>query len=192
MAKGSTTTVRPAVVAAPSASVEDETPAAQNADELRQHAAPEAAQPAKIATLTPEPEPLPQADPRWTSASSRSTAKAAAPHSIVVGVSDTNGDEEPLAVNAFAAQDKNPTAGISAAKPATAGSPDEAGTGETRAGQALQAVTMRSKPSSRGSVLGTIPGRAEVEVVSCDSWCEIVYDGKRGFVYKRFLKNEGR
>jgi len=26
-----------------------------------------------------------------------------------------------------------------------------------------------------------------VQVVSCDGWCEVVYNGRRGFIYKTFL-----
>ena len=36
-------------------------------------------------------------------------------------------------------------------------------------------------------MLGTVPTNASVQVVSCDIWCEIVYEGKRGFVYKDFV-----
>lgn len=198
MAKTGPAAIKSAAVALPQLPDEDETPAAQNADELRQNAAPAAtAQPAMTALV--EPEPLPQADPRWTGPSSKS-AKPVKTHSIVVdsAAQDEDGTVEPIAVNAFAAQDKSSTAAISGTKPAAgAARPSEsdiaaADEGQTRPGQALQAVTMRAKPSSRGAVLGTIPGRADVQVVSCDSWCEIVYDGKRGFVYKRFLKNDGR
>jgi len=199
MAKASSAAVKSAPVVVSPVPETDETPAAQNADELRQNAEPATAAPAKMAMAAKEPEPLPQADPRWTSPSSKS-AKPARTHSIVVDSTGKTQDveAEPIVVNAFAAQDKRPTSAIPAQKSSsgadnTSDSPVVAAAeANTRPGQALQAVTMRAKPSSRGAVLGTVPGRADVQVVSCDSWCEIVYNGKRGFVYKRFLKNNGR
>ena len=192
LAKASAASAKQAAAAAPLV-VEEETPAAQNADELRQQAAPDGAQIVTLAETT-VPDPLAQADPRWTSTSSRVASKSAKPHSLVVNDADEGADEPPLAVNAYAGQDKSATAAISAKQAIEAVASPEGSkpTEGSRPGQATQAVTMRSKPSSRGSVLGTVPGNADVEVVSCDSWCEIIYNGKRGFVYKRFLKEEGR
>ena len=48
-------------------------------------------------------------------------------------------------------------------------------------------VRMRSKASNGSKVVGVVPDNAEVGVVSCSSWCEITYNGKRGFVYKRYV-----
>lgn len=58
-------------------------------------------------------------------------------------------------------------------------------------GSILRAVTMRSGPKKGAAAIGTIPARSAVEVLSCKSWCEIVYKGKRGFIYKSFLKRGG-
>lgn len=55
-------------------------------------------------------------------------------------------------------------------------------------GTILRAVTMRAAPKKHGAAIGTVPAKATVQVVSCASWCEIVYQGKRGFIYKGFLK----
>jgi len=49
------------------------------------------------------------------------------------------------------------------------------------------AVTMREAPRRGGAVIQNLPGGTKVELVSCTAWCEIVADGKRGFVYKSFL-----
>lgn len=48
-------------------------------------------------------------------------------------------------------------------------------------------VRMRSKASNGSKVIGVVPDNAEVGVVSCSSWCEITYNGKRGFIYKRYV-----
>lgn len=34
----------------------------------------------------------------------------------------------------------------------------------------------------------TVPAKASVQVMSCKQWCEIVYNGKRGWVYKSYVK----
>lgn len=49
-----------------------------------------------------------------------------------------------------------------------------------------RSVNMRSKPG--GAVLGVIPAKTPVELVSCTKWCEIVYKGQRGFVYKSYIQ----
>lgn len=49
---------------------------------------------------------------------------------------------------------------------------------------------MRSSPNKSGRVIGTVPARTAVQLVGCDSWCEIIYKGKRGFVYSGFV-NKG-
>jgi uncharacterized protein YraI len=51
---------------------------------------------------------------------------------------------------------------------------------------------MRAKPDNAGTALLTIPAKSQVQVVSCKGWCEIVYNGKRGFVFKKFLQNGGK
>ncbi len=66
-------------------------------------------------------------------------------------------------------------------KPATAGK---------AAGHTVRAVTMRSGPKTGAAAIGTVPGGTAIEVVACTSWCEIVYKGQRGFVYKSFVARD--
>jgi len=49
------------------------------------------------------------------------------------------------------------------------------------------AVNMRSGPDKGTKVIGVVPVGAPVQVVSCDGWCQIVYNKRRGFIYKTFL-----
>lgn len=49
------------------------------------------------------------------------------------------------------------------------------------------AVNMRSGPQSGSRVLSIVPTGATVNVVSCDGWCQIAYNGRTGWVYKSFL-----
>jgi hypothetical protein len=92
-------------------------------------------------------------------------------------------DEDPTPQ---AKPDKAETAAIHPAapvKPAAAAAEDAADNGRI-----LRAVTMRSGPKKGAAPIGTIPAKAGVQVISCKSWCEIVYKGKHGFIYKSFLQ----
>ncbi|AZO32123.1 MULTISPECIES: SH3 domain-containing protein [unclassified Mesorhizobium] len=55
-------------------------------------------------------------------------------------------------------------------------------------GRILRAVTMRSGPKKGASAIITVPAKASVQVMSCKKWCEIVYNGKHGWVWKTYLK----
>ena len=61
----------------------------------------------------------------------------------------------------------------------------------TRSAVTSSAVTMRARPTKGGSPLGTIPAGAKISLVGCDGWCEVVYSGKRGYIYKSFVKGGG-
>jgi hypothetical protein len=62
----------------------------------------------------------------------------------------------------------------------------------TRSVKVSQGVNMRSRPKSGSGVLTTIPKAAVVQVVNCKAWCEVVYKGRRGFVYKDYLGGSKR
>jgi hypothetical protein len=48
-------------------------------------------------------------------------------------------------------------------------------------------VRLRAARNDSSAVLGVVPKGTEIGVVSCDGWCEVVFAGKRGFVYKNFV-----
>lgn len=58
-------------------------------------------------------------------------------------------------------------------------------------GQILRGVTMRSGPKKGASAIGTIPAKTSVEVLSCNQWCQVIYKGKRGWIYKSFVRTGG-
>lgn len=91
------------------------------------------------------------------------------------------------------------TAAIPAAVPQAPPAPsDESGDATVKAkskkiaatgiGRILRPVTMRAGPKKNAAAIGTVPARTSVQVVSCKQWCEIVYGGKRGFIYKSYIK----
>jgi hypothetical protein len=49
------------------------------------------------------------------------------------------------------------------------------------------AVNMRSGPKKGAGVLMVVPAGSAVSVLSCNGWCQIAYDGRKGFVYKSYL-----
>ncbi|RJT35081.1 SH3 domain-containing protein [Mesorhizobium waimense] len=55
-------------------------------------------------------------------------------------------------------------------------------------GRILRAVTMRAGPKQKAAAMLTVPAKTSVQVISCKKWCQIVYNGKRGWVYKTYVK----
>ena len=168
----------------------------QNAEELRAQTAGSSTAEASAVARLDGPE---QSDARSV-VSAGDSAKAAL--EAAAGIVADNAASD-IVANAYAEDDgagtadKAATAAIPAKRPnapkADASVKKATQTADgSRGGRTLRAVTMRAQPSSRGGVLGTVPGQADVDVISCSSWCEIVYQGKRGFVYKGFLRNGGR
>ncbi|MCB1383635.1 MAG: hypothetical protein KDJ73_12045 [Notoacmeibacter sp.] len=51
-----------------------------------------------------------------------------------------------------------------------------------------QAVNMRTSGSSKAAVVMVVPAKAEVGLAGCKGWCEITYKGKRGYVWKEFIR----
>jgi hypothetical protein len=48
-------------------------------------------------------------------------------------------------------------------------------------------ANMRAGPSNGQSVLATISRGSPVEVINCRQWCEVIFAGQRGWVYKSFI-----
>jgi hypothetical protein len=76
--------------------------------------------------------------------------------------------------------------GIQADAEADAATEEEAVTA-TRSVPVTTDVNMRARPDNSAPVILVVPGRRHVEVIDCDFWCEVVYNGKRGWIYKRFV-----
>jgi hypothetical protein len=61
-------------------------------------------------------------------------------------------------------------------------------TGEpTRSATVTSAVNLRAGPDNGAGVLGVVPAGSEVGLIGCEYWCEIVFQGERGWVYRSFL-----
>ncbi|QKC92134.1 SH3 domain-containing protein [Mesorhizobium sp. NZP2234] len=79
-------------------------------------------------------------------------------------------------------------------KPANAQGDDGAAKAKPRkvaaagTGRVLRAVTMRNAPKKGATPIDTVPARTSVQLMGCKQWCEIVYNGKHGWVYKSYIK----
>ncbi|MFA6155067.1 SH3 domain-containing protein [Mesorhizobium sp.] len=154
-------------------------------------------------------------DPRWTGAGPKAASTAADAHQGVSGQvanqaqpatdkaaafapssGDTNATAELDKVAAPAATaagtpDDAQTAAIPKAQPATgddAGKAKPANAAAAGSGRIVRAVTMRSGPKKNAAAIETIPARTSVQVLSCKQWCQIVHNGKTGWIYKSYIK----
>ncbi|WP_378952950.1 SH3 domain-containing protein [Mesorhizobium sp. ANAO-SY3R2] len=129
------------------------------------------------------------ADPRWSQVVAASANKPLEAIPAVPGAEKViaTGPIEPevlaLTQTEEAQTDPAATAAIKAMdSKAKADAPDK----ETREATIKRSVNMRSKPN--GAVLAVIPAKTAVELVSCTSWCEVIYKDKRGYVAKSYIK----
>ncbi len=53
--------------------------------------------------------------------------------------------------------------------------------------QVTSDVNLRDQPDNEGTVLAVIPANATVELLGCEIWCEVVHDGRQGWVYRDFV-----
>jgi hypothetical protein len=60
----------------------------------------------------------------------------------------------------------------------------------TRVARTISDVRMRAGPSNGQAVVAAIPGGSALEVIKCRAWCEVVFAGQRGWVYKGFIGTE--
>jgi hypothetical protein len=166
-----------------------------------------AMQPVQVATVD-DSETLEQQDPRWArSGSERSTTDVATmmpPHALA----RENGIAAPDAAVLF--DPKMETGAIvpdrvmapraletKSAAPAAEAPVDK----ETlrpgfktsmRAVHINRGANMRSRPESGSSVLTVVPKAAGVKLVECKVWCEVLYKGRRGYVFKDFAFGKAR
>lgn len=96
------------------------------------------------------------------------------------------GDDEPVTLAALAEAKQKPTKAVEAAAPKAKASGPITGKATTN-----DDVNIRSGANSKSPVIGVIPRNSAVDIVKCASWCEIVYDGKHGYIYSGFVGGKG-
>jgi uncharacterized protein YgiM (DUF1202 family) len=145
-------------------------------------------------------------DPRWGRAAKdeKGARQAPAAKSAALAFADPAPTED-----GAEASDENQTAAIPPvaivppAKPGAKAKPapepeaeanDLPGVSGKSAGKSVQigrAVNMRSSPRSGSKVIRVLPKGANVGLVGCNGWCEVTYEGSRGFIYRSFLSGGG-
>ena len=121
-------------------------------------------------------------EPVADTANSQLSAFAAANRAQVSGIQEHTGTNP----------DASETAAIPSAKPQPPTDKPASTTKDestTQEGRILHGVTMRAGPKKGAAALTTIPAKTVVQVVSCKQWCEVVYEGRHGWVYKSFVKH---
>jgi hypothetical protein len=88
---------------------------------------------------------------------------------------------EPAAPSAVASANATPETVAAIAKPAA----------QTRSAAVTTHVNLRAGPENDASVLVIVPEGRSVEVVECAQWCEVIYDGRQGFIHRRFVTGAG-
>ncbi|RWK39506.1 MAG: SH3 domain-containing protein [Mesorhizobium sp.] len=192
-----TTRIVPTAAAAAAARIEAAQQAASKTDAISSAVF---AAKAEIAALAPN-------DPRWTGSGPKTAAgqvagqaeKADKP-STAAAFADPAAKTKvaaliaKVAAPAKAATDRAQTAAIPTPKPLPAAAQKDGAEAKVEAkqpsaaGRILRGVTMRTGPKNGAAAIVTIPAKTSVQVMGCKKWCEIVYNGKRGWIYKSFVK----
>jgi hypothetical protein len=140
-----------------------------------------------VTTITPAGEPVgatetsgaPAADPPAAEAAAPTTEEAAgaAVGGPLVAVTDPPATEPPAAAA--------PTEAVVA----DAAPPPEPTTtaGVTTTATATTWVNMHTGPDNTTPVTLVVPQGATLEVVACDPWCEVYYEGTHGFIWQDFV-----
>lgn len=56
-----------------------------------------------------------------------------------------------------------------------------------------RAVNLRAGPSKRSKVLDVVPANATILAeADCQHWCSVVYEGRNGYIYKSFIRWNGK
>lgn len=156
-------------------------------------------------------------DPRWSLASARKAQPADADQGTadyvvvsdvdaaeIAAAADSSGDEPVIVVDetavgqdtsqavsseasAAAADENVPSPEETAAIPAPPRNAETSSAGG-RNGRITKAVNLRAGPDNGARVLGVIPARATVRIVGCKMWCTVEYGGRRGYIFKSFVR----
>jgi hypothetical protein len=97
-------------------------------------------------------------------------------------------DHPPDGAETAAIPASEPSAGQTAAADAGQAKAEPQNVAAAGIGRIVKDVTMRTGPKNSAAAVVTIPAKTSVQVVSCKQWCQIVHNGKRGWVYKSYVK----
>ncbi|MEO9614988.1 MAG: SH3 domain-containing protein [Nitratireductor sp.] len=161
------------------------------------------AQPVVSVRAAPDEEPLSTNDPRWAATAGGNAAKAAIAalagddaRAVKVSAPDALA-YLPSAAKPVLTSEPETSGEIQAEKPAEADEPTEprvtapaAAPAAQATGRIITAVNMRRGPANGAGIISVIPKGATVGIVACKAWCQVVYDGRTGYVFKRFVRQQ--
>jgi hypothetical protein len=98
---------------------------------------------------------------------------------------------KPVAAKPAAAKPVKPKPATAKTESASAPTKSAAADPVTGGAKVNSAVKMRATPDNDADVVTVVPGNASVNVISCKGWCKVSYGGKEGYIFKRFLNQEG-
>lgn len=126
-------------------------------------------------------------DPRWAQNMTAPKSNGRRALEKVLASQDAGpGVDKASLTSALAPVDQEPAAAQDAAVPAPTERPvvkKPATNGTIR-----EYVNMRAEPDNDADVLEVIPAKARITIHRCRGWCEITHNGRRGFVYKSFIR----
>ncbi len=134
-----------------------------------------------------EPNPLDPRNPRWGTKDDIAAigAPAAQPQTFALAAV-----EQPAAETSSAAQDAlealaNPPVPV----PKNAKESGKRAESAAKKGSArvTAAVNLRSGPDNGNEVVAVVPANAPVNVLQCKVWCKIAWNGRQGYVFKKFV-----
>jgi len=85
-----------------------------------------------------------------------------------------------------AAEEQTPVANTNAAEELDVNG-DVPQPGQARTARVIDYVNMRAGPNSREPILAIVPEGSAVEVVRCTHWCEVIFAGRSGWIYKNYI-----
>jgi hypothetical protein len=158
-----------------------------------------------VAPAAADAEALPPEDPRWARATEAPASQPIpvnppvdlTPAAMGLALSALAAAEEPSDPMSTAAIYRNEERELRETPPAISPEPQmpvsedkpaaEQGRAPQRTVRVNDGVNLRARGASGSRVLRTIPANASVGLIGCKNWCEVVYEGTRGFVYKSFI-----
>lgn len=141
------------------------------------------------APIEADPFGMAAATPAEPDASPSAEAGLAQPTDVqMVDVQTVQADPQPETQAVFQAEEETFAASDEASAVETAAPAIPAVSGEGRTETVTTDVNLRAEPDNGATVVAVVPAEKQVQVVSCDYWCEVVFEGQRGWIYKNFIK----
>lgn len=146
-------------------------------------------EPSVVATVD-SAEPSASDAPAVTATAPVEPPPAVAPASVIASTPAFSSETEPLGgprILSYAPVDRpeNPARRSTArVTESDTGPAEERGPGVSRT---TVDVNMRAEPDNDATVVAVVPAGTAVRITGCTFWCTIVADGKRGYVYRKFV-----